>query len=379
MFYNCTHDNFAVNSVFRFPLLSQANVNKGYVFFQTFFCDTNSTYPRPSASIATILNGNPTPSDNRNTFITYDATQGANRWADWSATPINWGGAGCYFKFTINTQQTDTGTAGTEKTFSVPTSNAYAYDWNINWGDGTATERKTGTGASTSAGIAHTYSAAGQYQITITPAGSTTGWFKAFGFSDNTSGANVQTNKNKVVSPDTSITVGMFAVPGATSVGNDVCRSWFHSCKGKNFKLRADFRFAADWNNVTTVGNNFCLSMFNDSSPEYLPDWNLPTGITTVGTAFCSQMFFNCISTFNPPVSFEFPLLSQTEINKTDVFYRTFYCNKNVTYFRQPRTATLILNGNPVPPSARGTFFTYDATQGANRWNDYNSLNANWK
>jgi hypothetical protein len=129
----------------------------------------------------------------------------------------------------------------------------YAYDWNINWGDGTAAERKTGTGASTSARIAHTYSAAGQYQITITPAGSTTGWFKAFGFSDNTSGANVQTNKNKVVSPDTSITVGMFAVPGATNVGNDVCQSWFDSCKGKNLRLRADFRFAADWNILETV------------------------------------------------------------------------------------------------------------------------------
>ena len=85
----------------------------------------------------------------------------------------------------------------------IPTSQVYSYDWNIDWGDGTAIQRATGTGVNTSAGITHTYASAGRYQIRITPAGTASSWFRAFGFYSNTSGANIQTNKNKGVSPDT--------------------------------------------------------------------------------------------------------------------------------------------------------------------------------
>jgi len=164
------------------------------------------------------------------------------------------------FKLTIDTRQTDTGFAGTTKTFSIPTSLVYAYDWNIDWGDGTAVQHATGTGANTSAGITHTYATVGQYQIKIIPAGSTTGWLRAFGFYNNTSGANVQTNKNKVVSPDTPLTVAMYAAPGATSVANDVCRYMFYNCQGYNFMLGSNFGFHPEWNNVSIGLYHFTIA-----------------------------------------------------------------------------------------------------------------------
>ena len=139
-----------------------------------------------------------------------------------------------YFKFTIDTRQTNTGTSGTDKTFSIPTSNAFSYNWEIDWGDG-STNTVTGTGATSSAGITKTYAVADQYQITIRPAGSLNSWFRAFGFWNNTNGANAQTNKNKVFSLSKPLTVAMFANVGATVVGGGVCSYMFYGCKGNNF------------------------------------------------------------------------------------------------------------------------------------------------
>ena len=105
------------------------------------------------------------------------------------------------FAFGIDTRLTETGNiTNTNTTFSVPISGRVnntdnSYNWIVNWGDGTETTH-SGTGNTTSAGISHTYSSAGPYQIAIRPAvAATDGWFNAFGFYQNTSGANTTTNK----------------------------------------------------------------------------------------------------------------------------------------------------------------------------------------
>jgi len=143
--------------------------------------------------------------------------------ADPSTIPACGGNPEC-FAFSINTRLTSTGaTTGTSTTFSVPVSGQVgltnqAYNWIINWGDGTAEQTASGTSGTTSAGITHDYvgTGAGQYQITIRPtATAAAGWFNAFGFYSGTSGANVAANKDKFLSIDTPFT-NLMRTEGAT-------------------------------------------------------------------------------------------------------------------------------------------------------------------
>ena len=116
------------------------------------------------------------------------------------------------FAFTINTRLDASGglTGTTPNVFSIPTSNPSPFNWTIDWGDGGATQTVSGTGASNSAGIPHTYSAPGEYRITILPYGTAAnGWFKAFGFWTNTNGANANPNKYKFRSINTPFTTMM--------------------------------------------------------------------------------------------------------------------------------------------------------------------------
>ena len=116
------------------------------------------------------------------------------------------------FAFTINTRLDASGglTGTTPNVFSIPTSNPSPFNWTIDWGDGGATQTVSGTGASNSAGIPHTYSAPGEYRITILPNGTAAnGWFKAFGFWTNTNGANANPNKYKFRSINTPFTTMM--------------------------------------------------------------------------------------------------------------------------------------------------------------------------
>jgi hypothetical protein len=116
------------------------------------------------------------------------------------------------FAFTINTRLDASGglTGTTPNVFSIPTSNPSPFNWTIDWGDGGATQTVSGTGASNSAGIPHTYSAPGEYRITILPDGTAAnGWFKAFGFWTNTNGANANPNKYKFRSINTPFTTMM--------------------------------------------------------------------------------------------------------------------------------------------------------------------------
>jgi hypothetical protein len=133
---------------------------------------------------------------------------------------------------------------------------------------------------------------------------------------------------------------------------------------------------------ITKVGSTFCYQMFASCiTLGALPvNFNLPQNIMTLGDYFCAYMFYDCAhDNFQVNSVFRFPLISQQNLDRSEVFYNMFSCDASKTYIRQPISIATILNGNPVPSSARYTFSTYNATQGANRWSDYNSIHANWK
>ena len=242
------------------------------------------------------------------------------------------------FAFTINTRLDASGglTGTTPNVFSIPTSNPSPFNWTIDWGDGGATQTVSGTGASNSAGIPHTYSAPGEYRITILPNGTAAnGWFKAFGFWTNTNGANANPNKYKFRSINTPFTTMMrrnSSLPdswdssfinifyGATN-GLGIPTGLFDSLNttnGTNFSymFRFTFMFYA-YNSTTgtipaglfdslntTNGTNFG-SMFNSTFSNYALNsatGTIPAGLfdsidTTNGTDFGS-MFDSTFSNY---------------------------------------------------------------------------------
>jgi len=169
------------------------------------------------------------------------------------------------FAFSVDTRLTETGdTTGTSTTFAVPVSGYvngaanHTYNWTVNWGDGTETTH-SGTGSTTSAGISHTYPSAGQYQITIRPAtAAATGWFNAFGFYGNTSGANADANKYMFRSIDTPFT--------------NLMRTQGSSYRFANIFAGADNGTEIPSNlfaNISTAGDTDFTSMFYDTFSGY--------------------------------------------------------------------------------------------------------------
>jgi len=261
------------------------------------------------------------------------------------------------FKFEVTT-------TAANQVFAIPVSGGNGgktYNWNINWGDGNTSTGVNGTGSTTSAGITHTYATAGTYQITLTPAGGNDRWLAAFGFYGYTNGANVQTNKNlvtKVISPITPLMTRTQAeiTANTTSPPNYEWYCTFYGCT--NLTMGPAFTFSTAWNSITTVGGSFASYMFSNCSGAAFTMntvFNLPQNLTTIGSYFATNMFVNCSgAAFQVNNVFTFPRLAQTEIDKTDMFYRTFYnLGTNTT---QNRTAASIINGNPTPSSNRQTF-----------------------
>ena len=335
------------------------------------------------------------------------------------------------FEFTIDTRQTNTGLSGTSDTFSIPTSKANVnYDWAIDWGDGTK-ERATGTGANASDGIPHVYATPGRYDIRIEPIGSQTAWLHAFGFWNNTSGANATSNKQKVVMPSSPLTPAMFAT-------NDIASYMFCGCNGVGFTMGDKFGFSKDWDDVTSVGGNFCTRMFDSCSGAAFTmseTFNIPQNIKTSGTNFLSNMFTSCSgaaftmnSVFNLPTAlstigtnmlfyafsgcignsftmndvfcipetlqlptnmsgflantfygckgsafqvndiFKFPVMTPTQLAVATAVKNTFY---GVTNPQTKTTAMNIINGNPEPTAAKTAF--------GSGFPDWNTIPANWR
>jgi hypothetical protein len=87
MFFNCFQIQIPVG--FKFPLLSQAELNKTGVFTSVFECDEDMEYPVQEAEATSIINGNPTPNNRRRTFWIAGG-QGAARWPDYSYIHEAW-------------------------------------------------------------------------------------------------------------------------------------------------------------------------------------------------------------------------------------------------------------------------------------------------
>jgi hypothetical protein len=84
MFQSCRGSSFQVNNVFKFPVLTQTELNKTNVFNSTFY-DIN-TAPMQTRTAASIINGNPTPFSNKGTFTN------STSFSDRGFIPTNWGG-----------------------------------------------------------------------------------------------------------------------------------------------------------------------------------------------------------------------------------------------------------------------------------------------
>ena len=205
------------------------------------------------------------------------------------------------FAFTINTRLDASGglTGTTPNVFSIPTSNPSPFNWTIDWGDGGATQTVSGTGASNSAGIPHTYSAPGEYRITILPNGTAAnGWFKAFGFWTNTNGANANPNKYKFRSINTPFTTMMRR---NSSLPDSWDSSFINIFYGATNGLGIPTGLFDSLN--TTNGTNFSY-MFGSTFQYYAYNstaGTIPTGLfdsidTTNGTSFgymFSGTFYN--------------------------------------------------------------------------------------
>jgi len=188
----------------------------------------------------------------------------------------------------------------------------------------------------------------------------------------------------------------VFNLPqGITTVGIYFAYNMFRGVTSASFIMNSEFNLPKD---ITTVGAQFAYGMFqNVNGPNFTMNskFNLPQGITTVGAQFARAMFlqvtgasFTMNSVFNLPQGittvdnefaysmfqganhanfkinevFKFPELNQTNIDKSLVFYRTFYdLNTNIAN-QQSRTIESIVNGNLIPNTNRQTFGTSNNT-----------------
>lgn len=245
------------------------------------------------------------------------------------------------FAFTIDTRLTSDGsTTGTGTTFMVPTARAIAYNWLINWGDGTSVETATGTGTSnsTTSGISHNYATAGVYQITIRPntASPAAGWMAAFGFSYNTCTSTVNNNANLFYSIDTPFTHLMYSQSGTFRFSGIFCGA------RNGIGIPNDL-----FSQVSTTGTTNFTSMFHFTFGYYA--YNTTTATIPAG------LFSNLTTT--------------SGTNFTSMFNGTFYyCARNSTVGELPSDLFGSVN------TASGTNFTsmFNATFQAHAYNSTN-------
>jgi hypothetical protein len=89
LFYLCP--NLIVNSEFRFPVLSIADLAKNGVFSGVLYMSiVYGTVLAQNRTAASFINGNGTPPTDRNTFACYNDVQGAARWSDYVSLDVNW-------------------------------------------------------------------------------------------------------------------------------------------------------------------------------------------------------------------------------------------------------------------------------------------------
>jgi uncharacterized repeat protein (TIGR02543 family) len=133
----------------------------------------------------------------------------------------------------------------------------------------------------------------------------------------------------------------------------------FSGCSGASFTMNEVFNLPNEI--AITVGNYFAANIFSGCSGASFTMnevFNLPSLITYVGTDFASNMFYGCSGTaFMVNNEFKFPILELDQLNKSNVFYQTFYNSGNAST-PQTRTATSIINNNPSPTGYSKQTFT---------------------
>ena len=82
MFQNCGGAAFMINAIFKFPVLSQSELDMYNTFANTFNLRTNA--PLQTRTAESIINGNPVPSDDKNTF------QNSTCFSDYHDLHANW-------------------------------------------------------------------------------------------------------------------------------------------------------------------------------------------------------------------------------------------------------------------------------------------------
>jgi hypothetical protein len=198
-------------------------------------------------------------------------------------------------------------------TFSIPLSGGngdQAYNWYVKCSDTDTPTQRSGTGTLDSPGIACSYSTSGIKTITLTPFNSNANaWLRAFGFCTNTTGANIQANKDKVTKVISSISPLMTRTVATTAVAYEWAYTFYYC---RNLTMGAAFTFDKDaWSGVTGVGSRFALGMFNGCSGSTFTMndvFNLPQDITTVGDYFADDMFYGCSgAAFNMNEVFNLP------------------------------------------------------------------------
>jgi hypothetical protein len=118
-------------------------------------------------------------------------------------------------------------------------------------------------------------------------------------------------------------------------------------------------------NGLISVGNRFIYGMYQDCR-KLSRDMGWPENITSIGTQFAVSSYNGCSAVTS--IS-QFPQgLSQSEINKTDVFNGTY---ANINSDRKPLYATFAIGTLPEPDTRRYTF--------TNNCTDYASIPSNWK
>ncbi|MDR2190169.1 MAG: BspA family leucine-rich repeat surface protein [Candidatus Peribacteria bacterium] len=145
----------------------------------------------------------------------------------------------------------------------------------------------------------------------------------------------------------TSLPAGSFDTSKITTAGNNFFYSFNYA--GKLSSLPAG---SFDTSNITAVGTYFFASFNYGGALISLPAGSFDTSnITTVGTYFFAS--FNQAGALSslPDGSF-ISTLSQTEINKSNVFYRTFYNSLNLEFDASTMTPYVTI----TPSSAKETF-----------------------
>jgi uncharacterized repeat protein (TIGR02543 family) len=168
----------------------------------------------------------------------------------------------------------------------------------------------------------------------------------------------------------------VFNLPSRITLVNNYFASYmFSSCSGASFTMNEVFNLPSGI--APLVRNYFANNMFSGCSGTSFTMnevFNLPSGITYVGEYFASNMFYGCYGTaFMVNNEFKFPILEPDQLNKSNVFYQTFYNSGNAST-SQTRTATSIINNNPSSTSSYNNKQTFTGS----RFSDLEYIPAYW-